>query len=73
MKDEFNYTSIRIKSGANPQYGWLNLGIMESIVRDNVAYHDGILSLILIPTATSIVLDLGREQDGDDIIYVYKQ
>ena len=73
MLDEFNYTAIRIKSGANPQYGWINFGIMESIFRDNVAYHDGILSLILIPTATSIVLDLGRQQDGDDIIYVYKQ
>ena len=73
MLDEYNLTSIRVKSGANPQYGWFNMGFTSRVVYDGIAFHNSLLTVMLVPTATSIVLDLGRENDGDDIIYVYKQ
>ena len=67
--DDYNYIYYKVMGGANPQYGWSNLGYMGF----TGTYHHEELNLILIPTATSVSIKLGTEMDGDDIIYVYRQ
>ena len=49
------------------------MGFSGIVSYNGIRVHNSLLTVMLVPTATSIVLDLGRENDGDDIIYVYKQ